>query len=174
MLNCCAQKNEFDIKEIDATIATLETIDSKKAYLDNISKEDQKLRKDQGSKIIIEFGDNSNEHIEFMKRLNQLDSLNYLKVDRYLLKHGYPNKMEYGQEACIAPWMVIHHSNSIEKRNKHFDLLYSAYKDEDLDYNAFSLYLGRTYKMIFNQRFRTNGNRTQNEEIDDLIKELGL
>ncbi|MEP3210832.1 MAG: hypothetical protein ABJN95_16640 [Maribacter sp.] len=132
------------------------------------------MRQNQSSKIVLEFGRNSKEDIEFSKKFVRLDSLNFIKIDGYLLKHGYPSKNKHGTKAFMAPWAIIHHSNSIAARKKHFSKIYQAYKEGELDYNAFSLYLGRTYQMVFGNRFQTDGNRTQVEEVAAQINALEL
>ncbi len=170
----CRQNSEFDLERIDSDIDKLTTVKSQKEYLEFLADEDQRLRQNQSSKIVLEFGQNSKEDIEFTKKFNTLDSLNFIKIDRYLLKHGHPGKNKHGSKASMAPWAIIHHSNSLEGRNKHFIMLYQAYKNGDLDYSAFSLYLGRTYQMVFGKRFQTDGKRTQKEEIEAVIIALGL
>ena len=61
------------------------------------------------------------------------DENNLKKVEAYLAKYGYPNKLEHGNKAVYGPWMVIHHQPNEPPRRRNFKYLYQAYLKEDLE-----------------------------------------
>jgi len=59
-------------------------------------------------------------------------------------------------------------------RNSHFESLYSAYANGDIDETSFCIYLGRTYRFQFGERLKMESPYTELDEIEALIKALGL
>ena len=49
------------------------------------------------------------------KIVSDFDSINLSKIDKIILKYGYPGKTLVGVKTNEAAWYVIQHSNSIEK-----------------------------------------------------------
>lgn len=72
-----------------------------KKQLDSIMVLDQKYRKDFSP--------------ETMRDMIQQDSLNIAEVENILAKHGYPGKSLVGEETSKVAWLVIQHSNKIDK-----------------------------------------------------------
>lgn len=71
-----------------------------KAQLDSIMKLDQEGR--------------SSGEISWEKQ-KQIDSTNTVFIEKVFEKHGYPGKSLVGEETSIAAWLVIQHSDKIEK-----------------------------------------------------------
>ncbi len=112
----------------------------------------------------------STEHLAAIKRLREIDSMNTLKIDRYLDFHGYPEKDQFEEEAQIAPWLVLIHSQNQEIRKKHFNKLYEAYKDENLEIRRFLLFLEDEYQGVYHKDFQSYSQGSL--RVEELIKEL--
>jgi len=159
---------------IDKEIAALETLEDKKDYLEKIFDEDQGTRGPEGSDIMLQYGKDSKEFMDYVKAQWKQDELNLHKIEKYLEKYPYPDEDQFGWKAASAPWTVIHHQTDLDKRNRNFDTLYQAYKDGHLDDGALSFYLGRTYQFTFGKRLEMESPFQSKDEIALLIKELKL
>ncbi len=71
-----------------------------KAQLDSIMKLDQEGR--------------SKGDISWQKQ-KQIDSTNTVFIEKIFKKHGYPGKSLVGEETSIAAWLVIQHSDKIDR-----------------------------------------------------------
>jgi hypothetical protein len=177
IFGCNSQRNQNDEKanDIHNEIQQLETINSKKTYLENILEQDQLVRNgEKSSELVLKYGRDSEEYREYVKAQWKRDEINLRKIEAYLKKYGYPKKSELGKDAAIAPWIVIHHSTDTGIRNRNFEILYQAYLTGDIDDNAMSMYLGRTYEFSFKERFRMESPYKSEDEINRLIEKLNL
>jgi hypothetical protein len=174
LLSCTNQTvNEstaIELNEID-----LPTTQDRKKFLLQILEDDQTVRDGNvESSLITSYGYNSEEHMEFINEQWEQDEINLQKVELYLKKYGYPKKDLFGKDATIAPWLVIHHSTNTAVRNRHFDILYKAYQDGNIDQTAFLMYLNRTYKFTFREDFNMEGSYSAELEISRLIEALAV
>jgi len=160
--------------KIEQQIEGLETGEDKRRFLEKILEDDQKVRDGKDSELMLKYGKDSKEHMEYVQAQWRQDEINLIKIEKYLEKFGYPSKNELGKDAAIAPWLVIHHSTDTQIRNRNFEVLYEAYLREDIDATAMSLYLGRTYEFTYGKRFRMESPYKSEDEINQLIKELDL
>ncbi len=95
-------------KEIDQ----LQTDESKRKYLEKIFEDDQWVRDSKKrSEVLLKYGQNSKEYIEFSKIRWEVDSKNLVKIESYLQTYGYPASV-MGENATDAPWLVLHHSGA--------------------------------------------------------------
>ena len=69
---------------------------------------------------MLKYGKDSEEHMEYVKAQWRQDEINLIKIEKYLEIHGYPEK-ELGGQATTAPWMVIHHVQGYEVRERNFE-----------------------------------------------------
>jgi hypothetical protein len=170
----CSQKSDINYVEIENEITNLESLGEKKTYLEQILEDDQSVRNPQkSSEIINEFGRNSKEYHDYGKAMRQQDDINLFKIEKYLSIHGYPDK-EMGQMAITAPWMVIHHAQGYEARERNFGIIYSAYKNGSIDVDALSFYLGRMYELKFGERHRMENPYQMEDEVVQLMKKLEI
>ncbi len=170
----CQDKQKAERLSIQEEIASLKTVKRKKAYLEDLFKEDQKLRQGQSSEIMARYGRNSPEDIKFTLQQIQQDSINLVKVEQYLSKYGYPNIKEVGDLAAQTPWAVIHHSSTYEERERNFEYLYGAYLDGNIDDGAISFYLGRMYEIRHGERLQMKSPFKAVDEINQLVDFLEL
>lgn len=169
-------KNHSDTTEGNLSVSAKEKIDSlttddkKKVFLEYIVDEDQKIRADI-SQIALDHGYDSQEHKDGIDLMKKMDRENLQKIEYYLKKYGNPSIERHGNKASYTPWLVIHHSYTIDARKRNFKYLYQAYLDKDLRESSFSLYLNRLYRMIHEKKYEIpNGE----DEIPSLITALGL
>lgn len=175
LLNMACQENpKSERLSIEEEIAKLKTVKRKKAYLEDLFKEDQKLRQGQTSEVMARYGKNSPEHVRFVLQQIKQDSINLVKVEQYLATHGHPKIKEVGDLAAQTPWAVIHHSGSYEERERNFEYLYGAYLNGDIDEGAISFYLGRMYEIQHGERLQMESPFKAEDEINQLIDFLEL
>jgi len=164
-----------DYSYIYEDVGKLISEDDKRSFLEQVYKDDQKVRdNEKEAKLVLKYGKDSKEHMEFSKALWKQDEINLKKVDAYFERFGYPSKATLGRDAAIAPFFVIHHSTNTGVRNFYFEILYKAYLSGDIDDTAMSIYLGRTYKKTFGERHQMENPYRSEDQINELIRELGL
>lgn len=128
----------------------------------------------EGSDILIKYGQNSKERVAYVQDFMAKDHALLEQIEWYLDKYGYPSKAALGKDAAMAPWLVIHHCTDIGVRNSHFGMLQQAYADGNITDDAFTMNLGRTYQFQFGERLKMESPYTVDDEIGQLILELGL
>ena len=175
IINGCNEKLSTDYSYIYDEVNELVSEDHKRNFLEQILKDDQKVRDGKKeAELILKYGKDSKEHIEFNKVLWRQDEINLRKVDAYFQKFGYPSKAILGRDAATAPWLVIHHSLDLAVRDLHFEILYKAYLNDDITDTYMSLYLGRTYEKTFGERHQMENPYRSDDQINQLIQKLGL
>ena len=172
LTNCKTEKSLIN-DSYEKELLVLTTEDSKRIYLEQILKDDQKVRGSKGQELMVQYGKNSDEHRRYIQAQLSQDSINLLKIEKYLKMYGYPGKA-LGDRATTTPWMVIHHAQGYEVRENNFEIIYKAYRSGDIDDGAVSFYLGRMYQMKYGDRFRMKSPYKSEDEINKLIKELDL
>ncbi|MEL7122121.1 MAG: hypothetical protein AAFO07_21920, partial [Bacteroidota bacterium] len=176
MLSSCnsIEITEEQREQIDQEINAINSPEEKEAYLEFLFEEDQKLRQGQSAEIMLKHGKNSKEFHAFVKEMHQQDALNLVRVEKYLEQHGFPKNGEFGSIATSIIPTVIHHSNSYSAREKFFPLLYREYKKGNYNEGGFAMFLNRMYHFKHGEREPREGTYQQKDEIEFLIKELGL
>lgn len=159
---------------IDRELNSLVSKEDHRRYLEQIFEQDQALRQGQSAEIMLQYGKASKEFENFLRLSNSQDSLNLVKIERYLKRFGHPEKNEVGEIAAQTPWAVIHHAPTEAERERNFEYLYQAYLDGNLDENAMSFYLGRMYQIRFRRRLAMQEPYTQQDAINEMIRRLGL
>lgn len=150
-------------------INNLEGTSEQEFFLTSIYRSDRQVRHFEDS-VMLADGWRSPAHVAAIARLRITDSLNSLKIDRYLDAHAYPDRENFTDEARIAPWQVLVHSLNREIRRKHFGDLYDAYKDGDLETRRFLLFLEDEYQKVFEKDFQSY--KQGNQRVEELIKAL--
>lgn len=169
----CSENANRGNSEIENEIIKLETNEDKKQYLEKILEDDQKVRGSEGQELMLKYGKDSKEYMDYVKAQWKMDETNLSKVEKYLEIHGYPNK-ELGDRATTTPWMIIHHAQGYDSRERNFEKVYEAYLKGDIDDGAISFYLGRMYEMKNGERLRMESPYKSEDEINKLIEELNL
>lgn len=145
-----------------------------RAFLEKIAASDQTVR-DEESAINQKYGYNSEEHQQAAKVMANTDKSNLLKIEAYLEKYGHPNKLDHGNRAFYAPWIVMHHApKDSGTRKRNFKYLYDYYKKEELEQDRLNFFLGRMHQLEFGGRIQWNRSFTVQEEFDSLINVLDL
>ena len=154
-------------------IKALNTDELKKQYLEKIYTADQSVRGDESGELMTKFGEDSKEYRAYIEEQWRIDGINLYKVEKYIEFHGYPST-KMGYKATTAPWIVIHHAQGYDTRERNFEEVYKAYLKEDINDTAISFYLGRMYEMKYKERLQMESPFMPEDEINLLIKELGL
>ena len=176
IFSCSGKVNKSDkqVKQIEKEIQQLEEPKAKSKYLEKILEDDQKVRNgDQSAKLVAKYGIDSPEYKEYVQNQWKQDKINLIKIEKYLEFHGYPNK-QMSEKATTALWMVIHHAQGYQVRERNFKIIYEAYLTGKIDENAISFYLGRMYKMKNGERLKMESPYQMKDEINQLIKGLNL
>ena len=148
------EKNENLIREIEKEIQKLDKDSTRIKYLEGILKDDQKVRNSEKlDELVLEFGIESPEYEEYYENQLKQDKINLIKIEKYLEIHGYPDK-QMGEKATLAPWMVIHHSQGYDTRERNFSIIYEAYLKGDIEESEISFFLGRMYKIKNGKRLK--------------------
>ncbi len=155
-------------------IATLTDKKSQRTFLEKIGTADQAVR-DQESAINQKYGYDSKEHQQAVEAMMDTDKSNLAKIEAYILKHGYPNKIDHGNKAFYAPWIVMHHaSKESGTRRRNFKYLYEYYKKDMLEPDRLTFFLARMHNLEFGHRIRWKGPFTVQQELDSMINALDL
>ena len=173
VLFCCNNQKVNIANKYIEEIASLNSNELKKKYLEKVLIDDQKVRGPKGQDLMLQYGKDSKEHMDYIRKQWSQDSINLLKVENYFELYGYPDKA-LGDKATTAPWMVIHHSQEYGAREANFETIYRAYIDGDIDSGAISFFLGRMYRMKYGSRLEMQNPFTAEDEIEKLITGLEL
>lgn len=167
--NCIHSVNKDNsaiIKEVD----NLSSDAQRKEYLEQIIDRDQEIRNKE-SEIVLKYGVYSTEHQKIVEEISVLEDKNLERIEIFLEKYGHPTIEKHGYKASYAPWLIVHHSKSIEDRTRNFSYLYKAYISGDLEKNSFYLYLDNLYRMKHRERFIPPPGK---DEVESIIERLGL
>lgn len=161
-LSCNQQAPGSEPLSLDKEIQSLSTVQAKKQWLEQILRDDQRVR-----------GQEALQNPDWIQVQWTQDSLNLVKIEAYLSHYGHPRRAEVG-DAADAPWTVIHHAQGYAVRDRHFEMLYEAYLNGDINYTAISFYLDRMYEIQFGERLPITGKYTPEYKIEQLTEGLGL
>lgn len=101
-------------------------------------------------------------------RMKENDSINLVKIESIIEKHGYPGKSLVGQYQSDVAWAVIQHSGE-EIIGKYLHILKSAADNDELSFTAYALSLDRY--LMYNDKpqiYGTQGNKVKLKGIEDL------
>ena len=171
---CDSQKKATRI-DVERQVEKLLTIEDKRKFLEKIFRDDQSVRDtEKSAALVLKYGLDSEEAMEYTRKMVDQDEKNLIKVKSYLDKFGYPSITNLGKEASTAPYIVIHHTPDVYVRNSFFKKLYKAYLNNHIDDTQLAFYLGRTYKSINREDFYIQSPFKSEDEINGLIEALGL
>jgi len=171
----CNSKLNTDHSNIKEEVSKLVSPDDKRNFFRQILEDDQKVRdSEKAAELMLKYGNNSKEHREYTKAQQKQDEINIKKIEAYFEKFDYPLRVKLGRDAAMAPWLVIHHLTDTGLRDKHFEILYKAYLNGDIEDTQLSLYLDRSYNFIFGERYQMKSPYRSEDQINILIEKLGL
>ena len=161
------------VDDIRQEVRGLTSDDAKRNYLEKILEDDQRVRGSEGQQLALAYGADSEQHMNWVDTQIAMDDDNLHKIETYFDIHGYPSAA-LGADASTAPWIVIHHAQDYEARERNFATVYGAYQNGDIDDGAVSFYLGRMYRMKFGEGHTMENPYMPEDEIDFLIEALEL
>jgi len=160
--------------KIAQEVAALTDKYSHRTFLEKIATSDQAVR-EQETIINQKYGYDSKAHQQAVQAMIDTDNSNLEKIEAYLQKYGHPNKLDHGNKAFYAPWIVMHHApKETGTRKRNFKYLYDYYKKDELEPDRLTFFLGRMYNLEFGERIRWNGPFTVQQELDSMVNALGL
>ena len=127
---------------ISSFCQTKHELDSLTHVLEQISVDDQKYRLIWDS-TIHQFGMNSPEFIDLIKKMNLQDSVNMLLVGNILDRFGWLSKDETSEDANDALFLVIQHA-SLQSQLKYLGLMKQAVSDKKAKTTDYALLIDRT------------------------------
>ncbi|MEM9546156.1 MAG: hypothetical protein AAGA77_09285 [Bacteroidota bacterium] len=146
------------------------------AYLEYLFNEDQRLRQGQSADLTIKYGFSSKEHKEFIRKQQKLDVINFMRVEAYLEKFGYPKKDDFSTLANTAIWAVVEHSISYKSMKRVFPILYKAYQEGDMEASGLEWLLQSMHELKYGNKADRDSSQPYRaeEEIERLINKLKL
>lgn len=109
--------------------------------LQQIHKDDQDLRRTIRD-IEKEHGWKSPEMKALWKQINELDSINLIKIKKIIAEHGYPGKTLVGRDVAGTAFLVIQHSN-LETQEEYLPILREAADKKELRWSSLALLIDR-------------------------------
>ncbi len=134
-------------------VASREKEDSTKFNLELVKKlkqidfDDQDIRNRSSVKSITPELRN-----ELHLKMEIIDSINLVKIDKIFNEFGYPSRELVGRECNFTPALVIHHSNSLETRYKYLPFLEKAVEDGLLNKGTLNMIKRRIEDMELDQK----------------------
>lgn len=169
----CGTDNPIE-NTIQKEVEMLTDKKSQRAFLEEIGAADQTVRNAETA-ANQQYGYDSKEHKQAIQTMIDTDKNNLEKIEAYIIKHGYPNKIDHGNKGFYAPWIVMHHAPKASgTRRRNFKYLYEYYKKDMLEPDRLTFFLARMYDMEFGERIQWNGPFTVQQELDSMINALGL
>ena len=131
------------------------------AELETIRRDDQALRQSL-SKLKTD-----EERKDTWLKINTLDSINLLKIEKIFLKQGYPGKSKVGGSLGSTAFLVIQHSD-LAYQEKYFPLLEKATNEGELEKSSLALLIDRIrmrkgQKQLYGSQLHSNGGDSKME-----------
>lgn len=100
------------------------------------------LRDDQALRQGLNGAATEAEREETWRRIEELDSINLIKVENIFARHGYPGKSKVGKQLASAAFLVIQHAD-LAHQEKYFPLLEQAAQAGELEKSSLALLIDR-------------------------------
>lgn len=157
-----AQSDDYSmfLTQIDKELNALNSDSLKNNYLEQIIKNDIDLKKKILKIEEVNFRSQAHDSISMILLLN--DILNFITLEKYVLKYGYPCDFTFSNKAKKCIINICSNQSGMYFRHRSFYMMYNGYKlkcinEEDLQ-NFLDLFLANDY------RYRTD------LSIDDKVK----
>lgn len=154
-------------------IKNLTDVEEQSSFLIKVANDDQAVRKNNNDAIQT-YGYNSIEHLETVKQFKKVDSINFLLIKEYLDVYGYPTLDDHGEEAVIAPWIIMQHFVDLSDRQAYAKYLLNAFKKGDIGGDKLTFFLNRSYDFMYGGMMKWGRPYSEEEELDTLLKSLNL
>ena len=155
-------------------INALTTSMAQQQFLEKLWENDQEIR-DRKTEIQSRNSSNLTTQKKINEEMRAGDDSRLQQLEYYLSVHGHPQIGLHGKKAAMTPWLLVHHSGTLEARERNFDYLYKAYIQGDLSESQFSLYLYRWHHYRFGKGYRHKaGSAPEAERIGCMMEALNL
>ena len=156
IFTACTENRSKSIEVFCADILDLNSDEEKIFFLTAIWDSDQIVR--QSRKRVSQ------------DSMQKVDRLNLQKIECYIYNFEYPSK-DWNYKANLAPWVVLHHSGKLKKK-EHFSWLEDAYRSGELKEKYFVTFLDRLHFMEKGERLDIGTSYENKDRIERLIEEL--
>lgn len=174
MCLCCKSEFNVDKESIEKQIESLQSIEDKKKFLENVFYEYQLILTEE-EQIIRQYGYDSEEIKEFYNSKTEKDNFYISHIDVFFDKYGYPNRSELGQYAAIVPLIVhFYASNNLGFKKEHFKYFYGAFKFNDIPAEYFLAYLNEYYEFNVGKTFTKKKSMDVTEEIYAIMDAMNI
>ena len=127
----CSQNKNIE------TRTEIEIYDSIKAILDTVYIEDQEIRK-KTKEIIEKYSWGSKELKTHWKKIDEIDSINEIKVFNILDEYGWLGEEKIGWQGNLSFFLIIQHSSQ-KKQEKYLPLIQDAVNKGNADPSSLAL-----------------------------------
>ena len=158
--------------KLEDLILSLKSQEQKEHYLSKIFDEDQEVRNPDRKLEILKrnnYDMKSEEFMSYRRNMIHMDSINFIKISKYLKTYGYPT-FETSKAKSAINAVFLH--QSLEKQMMLFPYLYKGYKDGYIGNKTFSFLLNRMYIMKFGKSHPQA--ITEEKNIEQLLNELKI
>ncbi|WP_109436334.1 MULTISPECIES: hypothetical protein [Aquimarina] len=174
----CSKQNNNQIQshsiDVDSLIISLNTQEKKEKFLADLFQQDQNVRNaDRENEILKKnnYDINSSEYKEYRRKINEVDSLNYLKTSKYLKEYGYPTFKSDNHKVAPAIKTICLHQ-PFDKQAVLFPYIYKAYNNGFINREHFSFLLNKMHIMKYGESHPHAVNYEEN--IEQLLEKLQL
>lgn len=158
-------------QNVNTPISALNSTAEKVKFLEAVYHTNRAIEAYEDS-VMYASGFRSEAHLGAIDSLNLVDSLLSGRIDQYLSFYNYPNREELGEKATLAPWLVLQESENRSLRLKHFNKLFDAVEDENLEDRRVVEFLEKQYKLTFHKRFQSYA--VEQKRMGELMQALDL
>lgn len=149
----------------------------KSEFLHELWKSDQALRQGQDVDTIQKYGYRSDEHIAFMKKMMDENSMLLAQLAYYLEVHGYPTEPNQFHALALNAFPTIAgHEPAYERKEPFLKPLYQAYLKGHCALDDVVWLLGEMHESKHGgRRYKMKGDRFRTEdEFKELTEALGI
>ena len=142
-----------------------------KEELDSLQKLDQKYRpalsaamKGKGDSLAIVYGVKKEELTDYLWKLQgELDSINTVRVEEIIKKHGYPGVSLVGKPTNEVAFFIIQHSKVIDK---YLPIIKEAAEKNELRFRLYAMMLDRS--LMFQDKEQVYGTQGSGMGVKNL------
>ncbi|WP_147405013.1 hypothetical protein [Aquimarina sp. AD10] len=174
MLSCKEQEIKKNQISINNQILSLTTQKTKEQFLEGLFDSDQAARNSGVELEILKrnnYDQKSEEYQDYIRKMIETDSINFLKSKKYLEVYGHPNTKDFSSKASYAVKTICLHQ-TYKKQLELFPYMYEGYTKGYLTNESFSFLLNRLHINKYGTSYPQAINDEEN--IKQLLEKLKL
>ncbi len=174
MLSCKQQDIKNNQISIENQVLSLTSQKIKENFLINLFESDQSVRDSKMELEILKrnnYNRKSEEYLDYIRKIVETDSVNFLKTKKYLEVYGYPKLKEYNSKANYAVKTICLHQ-SYKKQLELFPYIYKGYEKGYINNESFSFLLNKMHINKYGKSYPQSIDNNIN--IKELLEKLKL